>query len=131
MSSNIWPPPTEAEQAQLDDFVNPLEVCGDCGTNPCTCADYCDECESNPCECDTCDICGCVDCECYEVYVKYTTTVTVQVDSEGDVCYVGVNSDLGDPDDVVDEGDCRVSRALRERALEAVQTQEWPSWDIA
>ena len=131
MTSQVWPPPTDAEQAATEHYDNPLETCPDCEQVPCRC-DWCSNCECEECECQTCETCGEVECECYEVYVKYNTTVTVTVDSDGDITYVGVSSDLDEPYDVEDEGGDPVSRhnPIRQRALNAVANQDWPSWDI-
>ena len=131
MTSKIWPPPNEVEQAQIDDTDDSLVTCDNCEepAADCTC-DYCGDCDCSPCECGRCSTCGYMDCECPDCYVTYYTTVTVHVDTDGDVVKVTVQAALDDPDDVIDVSGASVKGEVRERALQAVANQDWPGWDI-
>ena len=133
MTSKIWPPPTAEEEAAAAEVIdNPFqEECDSCGNTECG---KCDDCEEPNCECgcDSCEACGLIDCECFEVYVIYSTRVVVTVDKDGDIFRVRVDAELDSPMSVEDEQGEELSSSspYYERAMEAVNNQSWPSWDI-
>jgi hypothetical protein len=64
------------------------------------------------------------------VYVRYRADIWAEVSRDGEIVTVVVDVDsMVDPLDVLSADGEPVDRKARADAIEAAQSQEWPTWD--